>query len=379
MRSRANESNGGARRANAVLLLGAVWLVGIAALAAVLHLQARADQEHRAQVVVEKVSSQAGELPRFAFSSSAGQDVTDAQALGRLAAADRGLDGLLARLDGLDGDNADGGLRRALARYSTLMTRLVPLTRTAEADRLFGAARLPGGAQAELAHELALANGRHSGRAERARTLSVFGSAAAILVTLLAFSLTLLRVRRAQGEAEALAAENARLYEQSRHESQTDSLTGLANRRRLFRDADEPESGETAPWVLGLLDLDGFKSFNDTFGHPAGDALLRRLGERLAADVGEGATAYRMGGDEFCVIAGSQQADSVMARARRALSESGEEFDIGCSLGTAAIPAEAPDLEQALQLADQRLYIDKQANSRTFIRAVPGRRATVTP
>ena len=52
-----------------------------------------------------------------------------------------------------------------------------------------------------------------------------------------------------------------------------------------------------------MFDLDGFKAYNDSFGHPAGDALLVRLGRNLTAAVGHSASAYRMGGDEFCVLA----------------------------------------------------------------------------
>ena len=55
--------------------------------------------------------------------------------------------------------------------------------------------------------------------------------------------------------------------------------------------------------ILLLFDLDGFKRYNDTYGHPAGDALLARLGGKLAAAVVGVGAAYRLGGDEFCVLA----------------------------------------------------------------------------
>ena len=54
--------------------------------------------------------------------------------------------------------------------------------------------------------------------------------------------------------------------------------------------------------MLVLFDLDGFKTYNDTFGHPAGDALLTRLGAALRTAVGPNSGAYRMGGDEFCTL-----------------------------------------------------------------------------
>ena len=76
--------------------------------------------------------------------------------------------------------------------------------------------------------------------------------------------------------------ENARLLRRSRTEAETDALTGLANRRKLLADLEERLDAE-APTLLVLFDLDGFKGYNDAFGHPAGDALLRRLAMKLEA------------------------------------------------------------------------------------------------
>ena len=98
--------------------------------------------------------------------------------------------------------------------------------------------------------------------------------------------------------------ENARLLETSRHEALTDSLTGLGNRRKLLNDleAEIEAARDDEARVLVIFDLNGFKTYNDTFGHPAGDALLARLGAKLAAAVEPDGAAYRMGGDEFCVL-----------------------------------------------------------------------------
>src|SRR5262245_38423720 len=87
-------------------------------------------------------------------------------------------------------------------------------------------------------------------------------------------------------------------------EASTDPLTGLRNRRQLMEDlaaavAQPLERGEA--WLLVLFDLDGFKHYNETFGHPTGDTLLARLGDQLARSVTPGGRAYRLGGDEFCV------------------------------------------------------------------------------
>ena len=158
--------------------------------------------------------------------------------------------------------------------------------------------------------------------------------------------------------------ENAKLYALTRHESVTDSLTGLGNRRKLLTDlhrvlTDEP----TPPTLLMIFDLDGFKAYNDRFGHPAGDALLARLGEKLAVvPEGRGA-AYRLGGDEFCVIArvGPGEAEQLVDRAARALSEHGEAFDVTSSFGAVLLPDEATDASHALSLADERLYAQKHS------------------
>jgi len=111
-----------------------------------------------------------------------------------------------------------------------------------------------------------------------------------------------------------------------------------------------------------LFDLDGFKHYNDSFGHPAGDSLLQRLGKRLESKLGANAAAYRMGGDEFCALLAATP-DSVHDRvceAAGALSESGEGFVIGCSYGAVVLPVEANDPQAALRLADQRMYAQKR-------------------
>src|SRR6266851_1392195 len=111
--------------------------------------------------------------------------------------------------------------------------------------------------------------------------------------------------------------------------SETDSLTGLGNRRKLMADLREvASSGQRA--VLVLLDLDGFKSYNDAFGHPAGDSLLARVGTRLAQAIDGHGRAYRLGGDEFCSIWRVDEANRASAEAvsAAAMCERGEGFSI---------------------------------------------------
>ena len=84
-------------------------------------------------------------------------------------------------------------------------------------------------------------------------------------------------------------------------------------------------ASEQRPRALLLFDLDGFKLYNDTFGHPAGDSLLERFGTSLREAVGTDGTAYRIGGDEFCVLLTCEQSrfgaiadEAARARRRRA-------------------------------------------------------------
>ena len=196
-------------------------------------------------------------------------------------------------------------------------------------------------------------------RAERSAVQATIGSAIAIILLLAAFGFFYVR-------AQKLARENDRLLAASRHEALTDGLTELRNRRALMNDLErELSAPEMRPLALGLYDLDGFKQYNDTFGHPAGDALLARLGEHLQAAVEGTGYAYRMGGDEFCVLVPmhARGGEALLRRAAEALSEAGEGFMIGCSYGAAYMPAEASSGEEALRLADQRLYEEKASRS----------------
>ena len=156
--------------------------------------------------------------------------------------------------------------------------------------------------------------------------------------------------------------QNKRMLATSRKEAVTDALTGLANRRQLMADL-EAAMAATPPraMVLALFDLDGFKSYNDSFGHPAGDDLLRRLGGQLAAAVEPYGRGYRLGGDEFCVLASPRElpADAICEAAEEALSDRGKGFSVGASWGKVLIPVEVVTATDALRVADRRMYEKK--------------------
>jgi len=155
--------------------------------------------------------------------------------------------------------------------------------------------------------------------------------------------------------------ENRSLLEQVR----TDPLTGLNSRGALQIDLDGfcAEASEARPITLILFDLNGFKSFNDTCGHPAGDALLEELGAKLTAMVGDSGFAYRIGGDEFCVVITDHRRglDTLLREAAIALTTRKNGVDVSASWGSVAVPAEAGTALEAMQLADVRMYAQKES------------------
>jgi diguanylate cyclase (GGDEF)-like protein len=157
--------------------------------------------------------------------------------------------------------------------------------------------------------------------------------------------------------------ERVTLLASSREEALTDSLTGLGNRRRFVADL-ESKLRDEEPIVLAVFDLDGFKTYNDSFGHAAGDALLSRVASQLAVTVAGHGHAYRLGGDEFCLLASAATAHPgrLIEQAAAALAEEGEGFSVRSSLGAVLMPAEASDLTGALRIADERMYVHKQRN-----------------
>jgi two-component system cell cycle response regulator len=199
--------------------------------------------------------------------------------------------------------------------------------------------------------------------AQRARRQAEAGTVVAMLLLLVVFGYFYFRSQR-------LTRENEELLGLSREEASTDILTGLGNRRALIDELSSSVARQ-APGghelLVAMFDLDGFKPYNDSFGHAAGDALLTRLGGRLStALVGRG-TTYRIGGDEFCMLAWSapDSAEALLDSALTALSDRGKGWDVGCSQGAVWVPSEAASPTEALQLADVRMYANKASRSST--------------
>jgi diguanylate cyclase (GGDEF)-like protein len=172
----------------------------------------------------------------------------------------------------------------------------------------------------------------------------------------------------AVAEQIALALSNLKLRETLRQQSVRDPLTGLYNRRFLEETLDRELvrlERKKLPLSLIMIDVDHFKSFNDTFGHEAGDAVLRDLGGILQRYVRGGDIACRYGGEEFTVIlpeaaieVGCQRAE-MLREAMRELRLVHDGKSLGAvtlSLGIAAFPEHGRKREHLLQAADAALY-----------------------
>lgn len=158
----------------------------------------------------------------------------------------------------------------------------------------------------------------------------------------------------------------ARLVEELHEHATHDALTGLGNRRALEETLGSwwaTHGDHSKLWVL-LFDLNGFKIYNDTFGHPAGDLLLQRLGTNLGIAAAPHGRAYRLGGDEFCVTIESGRDEVLLQRCMDALSDRGVGFEVTTSVGSVLVPEEAESFEVAFQLADDRLYSHKGGRGR---------------
>lgn len=187
-----------------------------------------------------------------------------------------------------------------------------------------------------------------------------------------AFSAEDLRLLDIVADLGAMAIENLRLYLRMAELAVTDDLTGLAV-HRYFHERLEEElvraRHRNHPVSVLLIDLDHFKRYNDLYGHPVGDKLLRTLAQILRQRQGPGDLVARYGGEEFALLLSGVGRDEAahQAEALRRLVESQVielrqgKARITVSMGLAAFPEDGLHRESLLQVADQRLYRAKQA------------------
>ena len=166
----------------------------------------------------------------------------------------------------------------------------------------------------------------------------------------------LTEMRRSQAEVTRLA--------------QFDSLTGLANRIQMLRSLEQAVAdrhGKAGDCALMMLDLDRFKSVNDTLGHPAGDALLRQVSQRLQRVVGDRGLVGRQGGDEFKILLPGRQdqtmlaqlAQNIIATVSQPYSIEGTAVVIGVSIGISSCPQDGVTADALIRNADLALYAAK--------------------
>ena len=175
---------------------------------------------------------------------------------------------------------------------------------------------------------------------------------------------------------------NVRLYEQISAESLTDQLTGLPNRRyidqRLTEECLRSDRYGHA-YVLLMIDLDGFKAINDSFGHLIGDSVLQQVAETFQRALRSTDVLTRYGGDEFAVILPETKLEeallvadklkAVLASTKLHLPHDTQRFVSAC-MGAAVYPFEAHDSQDLIRVADQRMYAAKRLGSGVVVSRV---------
>lgn len=160
------------------------------------------------------------------------------------------------------------------------------------------------------------------------------------------------------------------------NELQYDSLTGVYNKKTITEYAKKRISEEKEKRiVIAILDVDHFKSVNDTFGHHYGDKVLARVGGRLKEIVGEDGVIGRIGGDEFMIVFNGLDDDQVLRGMLRAIrtqikwefAEDFENLSITCSIGASIFPVNGRDYEDLFKKADCCLYIAKEKGGDRYV------------
>jgi diguanylate cyclase (GGDEF)-like protein len=179
-------------------------------------------------------------------------------------------------------------------------------------------------------------------------------------------------------DALAIARNDAEAYERTIRElALTDPLTGLANRnefQRQLTDAINFAKRQGSMVALVLLDLDDFKTINDSYGHPVGDELLKCVGAQLLDMTRETDTVARLGGDEFAVIMPYVQnssgvalvAERIINRLSEPVKLDGSLVESGTSVGIALYPRDGEDVEDLLRTSDQALHEAKERGRGTY-------------
>jgi len=172
----------------------------------------------------------------------------------------------------------------------------------------------------------------------------------------------------------AIAVENARKFEQTERTAMTDGVTDLPNARYLYLVLEQELNRahrHSQPLALLALDVDDFKSINDTFGHPAGDDVLRGIAHILQQEVRDYDVVVRQAGDEFFAMLPStdrEQAQVIVERIQHAVDDYHPRLHpkrtvrLRVSVGVAMFPDDAEDIHGLIAAADRAMYVDKRAH-----------------
>ncbi len=220
-----------------------------------------------------------------------------------------------------------------------------------EGKTLFDRLRAADAGISALANDELDAQRAHTGFLARAGFLAGLIVCAALIAAAIAFVVLLAR---------------ARAY---RLTSMRDSLTGATNRRGAMNAIEKLIGPQAKPFGLVFIDLDGFKKVNDSFGHAAGDAILKDVAKRLRSELRDADEVCRLGGDEFvCVIAPPTSMDqllSIAVRLRKAVArpycDANDAYVVGCSVGVSMFPEHGTSIEMLLNRADRAMYDAKAA------------------
>jgi len=179
-------------------------------------------------------------------------------------------------------------------------------------------------------------------------------------------------LKKANSKLKRQIAEIESLQSQLREQATRDPLTGIFNRRYLeetlareFAKANREQS----PLCIVMMDIDGFKGFNDTYGHDAGDSLLKELGKLLLGEIRRSDVACRFGGEEFVIVMPGAPLEKGLERAERLrhtfetgnFDYMGVKLNATLSLGVASYPKHGETWEQVLHAADRAMYLAKEA------------------
>lgn len=174
----------------------------------------------------------------------------------------------------------------------------------------------------------------------------------------------------------AAAVHNALVFERTQESALTDNLTGLPNSRYMYSFFDQERSRADRhgyPLVLMMMDLDGFKKINDTYGHHIGDEILRRIAQLARVQLRTGDTLIRYAGDEFVAVLHRATPEMVMdlkTRLQAAVENFAHEVRpgriarVGISIGHATYGQDGLAIDELMEIADQRMYEDKLARKR---------------